>query len=257
MLVWTRVCLLLILFYSSSSFADRFCFALAASYYEQVYCEVKASGKGNDLPPLYEFQRNNERMQGLLLKRYAQRIGVNLKMPASNKAKRSNKSNVSVSLSSVNALGDCVRENNTIRCGERTFRLIGNKPNTQLASSVLAESNAMDLPPFAGNMGDEGAVNDYLTKSYGHYLRKMIDIGLGGATLSYGKFAYLFDDLNDKGVSFTGRFETMYRYLKKDKLSMNVPSNATAPADLSIEDCYKLDALLVCRVGMRNWLFQQ
>ena len=257
MSVWKRVCFLVLFFYAYPSSADRFCFALAASYYEQVYCEVMASGKGADLPPLYEFQRNNERMQGLLLKRYAQRIGINLIMPTAPKAKRKDKAESAVSMSSTAMLEGCDRNMDAIICGRRIFRLIGNKPNQQLSSNVLTESNVMGLPHFVGSVDDDGAVNNYLANSYQHYLQKMIDIGLGGATLSYGKFAYLFDDLNNKGISFTGRFETMYRFLKKDKLSMNVPLNSTVPNDLSIDDCYRLDALLICRAGMRNWLFQE
>ena len=67
--------------------ADRWCFAHAESYYEQVFCQVKAAGKGRDLPQFYEFKKNNETTQALLLKRVAQQIGITLKMPGKQQVK--------------------------------------------------------------------------------------------------------------------------------------------------------------------------
>ena len=115
----------------------------------------------------------------------------------------------------------------------------------------------MDMPTFRGSLSDRDAVEQYLRKSYQHYLFKMMDIGLGGSTLSYGKFAYLFDDLNSKGVSFGKRFEAMYGYLKKDKKTLSVPAKSQAPSELTPDDCYRLDVLLVCRLGVNNWLFMR
>ncbi len=236
--------------------ADKWCFAHAESYYQQVFCQVKAGGKGRDLPPFYEFKKNNETTQALLLKRYARQMGINLKMPESQ--------NVSV-VESRRARDKkraphrthCYRDKNHIRCKDATFRLVVNQANSELAVGALEAGNRMGLSVYSGSTAESSAIEEYLSANYQRYLNKMIAIGLGGATLSYGKFAYLFEDLRSKGLSFSGRFETMYSYLKKDKRTLSAPSLSSAPDELTIEDCDKLDNLLVCRVGRINWLFDR
>lgn len=233
--------------------ADRWCFAHAESYYEQVFCQVEAAGKARDLPPFYEFKKNNETTQALLLKRIAQQIGITLKMPGKQKVE---KRIVPVRAKAQDG-ARCIRDKNHIRCGHTTYRLVGNRANSELAPGALAAGNRMDLPVYGGSVTDINAIAEYLLVSYQHYLNKMIAIGLGGATLSYGKFAYLFEDLRSKGVSFSGRFETMYRYLKKDKKTLSAPSRSLAPDELTIKDCDRLGNLMVCRLGRINWLFDR
>src|SRR5690554_5610586 len=66
---------------SAQSQSQSFCFASAASYYEQVYCELQARGEVKSLPPFYQFKRNDVMTQALLLKRPARRAGIDLPMP--------------------------------------------------------------------------------------------------------------------------------------------------------------------------------
>src|SRR5690606_9413842 len=61
--------------------AQSFCFASAGSYYEQVYCELQARGEATNLPPFYQFKRNDARTQALLLHRPASRIGIDRPNP--------------------------------------------------------------------------------------------------------------------------------------------------------------------------------
>ncbi|MEE8059510.1 MAG: hypothetical protein V3T17_16995 [Pseudomonadales bacterium] len=219
-------------------------------------CEVQARGKGKNLPAFYDFRRNDEKVQALLLKRFASRIGIALKMPKTS----SRKVNVIKSVPSFNVIShdsvsNCERKKRLIRCGKKNYRLAGNRSNKQLKPEVLTANNRMGLPSYRGSLSDAQAVDEYLRESYQHYLFKMLEIGLGGVTLSYGKFAYLFNDLNSKGVGFSERFETIFTYLKLDKQKIAVPVKSTVPAELALDDCYRLDNLLLCWLGMDNFIF--
>ena len=45
---------------AASAKADQFCFALAATFYEQVYCQLQAKAQTKGLPPFNQFKKNNE-----------------------------------------------------------------------------------------------------------------------------------------------------------------------------------------------------
>lgn len=64
-------CVASILMISSAANADQFCFALAETYYEQVYCQLQAKAQTKNLPPFNQFKKNNEQVQASLLKRPA------------------------------------------------------------------------------------------------------------------------------------------------------------------------------------------
>jgi hypothetical protein len=236
--------------------ANQRCFVHAQSYYEQIYCQLEAEGKSQKLPSLTDFKRNNEQVQALLLKRPAEEIGITLLMPATKKPKQASMRFITEPVVSK-TLSGCGRQGNRIQCAGGEYKLVGNSGNDKLSAEALTVNNSMVLPEYRGRLSNAEQVMDYLRVSYKHYLLKMIDIGLGGATLSYGKFAFLFDDLSRRGVSMTARFESMYRYLKKDKRSMIVPSKAKAPAELKVEDCFLLEPLIVCHANRQNWLFRR
>ena len=105
-------------------------------------------------------------------------------------------------------------------------------------------------------LGDQGELNRYLLRAYRIYINKMLDIGLGGATMTFGKFAFLFGDLHDKGVDFRERFETMYGFLKKDKRGIGVSESVPANVQLSIADCAPLEEHMIACVGQgRNYIY--
>lgn len=237
--------------------ADLFCFSWAQSYYEQVYCEVKVAGKGGQLPRNDEFRNNPPLTQALLLKPLARNAGIDLVMPQTLvKAPATRSVQRSVNLESLVPTPMCERVDEELNCAGVNYRIMGNRANAALAKDVLSDTNQMNLPRYQGALTDQSALSAYLFASYRHYLEKMIAIGLAGATLSYGKFEYLFHDFQVKGIGFSDRFETMYRYLKQDKQRIAVNTKASVPEALRSEDCVSLDAqLAVCVVGGRNFLF--
>jgi len=261
---------------AASAKADQFCFALATTYYEQVYCQLQAKAQTKGLPPFNQFKKNNEVVQASLLKRPAERNGIKLPAPMRkvqspvatitppkiiNKPLVSGpkavvnepeaKPSRSTSIESKNSLG-CELLANQIHCGNQKFKLVGNKANHRLANSALSIDNKMDLPTYQG-----GVLSHYLAQAYTQYIGKMCDIGLCGVTMTYGKFAYLYQDLHTKGLDFSQRFEIMYGFLKKDKASMGVSESSSAPKGLSLHNCSPLgDVRYICDHQGRNYIFE-
>ncbi|AFU98234.1 hypothetical protein [Simiduia agarivorans] len=251
--------------------AGSFCFAMASTYYEQLYCEISARGEGASLPAFYQFKNNNEQTQALLLKRPAARIGVEVKPPirratptvasiAPARATPLKNSAATAPAPTVQATQsrqpDCALTGTDIHCDGVRFSLLTNRQNRHLAKGALDADNQMALAPFNGDMQNENQVRDYLYGAYSQYLDAMHRIGLGGVTTSFGKFSYLFYDYHERGIGFEQRFETLYHYLKKDKASLPV---SDAPADtqnLNLASCAPLQSrFMVCEHGNRNLVF--
>lgn len=252
----------LILSFSFTSYADGWCFAFAKTYFEQVYCEVKAKGKGQGLPSIYEFRKNPDNIQALLLKRPAASIGIDYAIPKKitrvkkTVAKRTIQPAITPSATRI-TLPKCSLTGKILSCDGLRYELVGNKANKHLSKGALSDSNAMGLTNYSGNLMDATAINNYLYRSYLLYIEKMLAIGLGGVTMSYGQFAFLFDDLQERQVSFSDRFETMYTFLKKDKASIAVDESVSANKHLKIEDCHQLnDRLIVCYKNSKNYIFR-
>lgn len=265
------VCVVVLLLAAECS-AQSFCFLSASSYYEQVYCELQARGEARGLPPFYQFKRNDETIQATLLRRPAARIGIDLPTPKKTEVtlpevatlpSRSVQTKTSQSATSLPATlstetssAGCYLRENIIDCGDSRFQLVGNRLNHRLEQDALTSSNRMDLPSFNGNAQEQQAVNLYLSRAYGQYIDRMHAIGLAGATLSYSKFVFLFYDLQEKGLDFSQRFETMYNFLKKDKASMGVSEALNPDASLSLDDCAPLpQSFWVCQKAGRNFVF--
>lgn len=254
---------LIMLMVSSKLMAQSFCFALAETYYEQVYCQLQAKAQTKGLPAFHEFKNNDERVQAALLKRPAERNGIKLPIPkvvVDKPAVEPEKvlpqkvkivrETVAIEQPSVNA--DCSLVANAIHCGTQIYKLIGNRNNTRLAKGALYEENKMALPDYAGQPLDQ-----YLSEAYRQYINKMCDIGLGGVTMTFGKFAYLYRDVQLKGLNFVQRFETMYSFLKKDKTTMGVSESVPAGIGATIGDCSALDdQRFVCAHQGRNYIFE-
>ncbi len=82
-----------------------------------------------------------------------------------------------------------------------------------------------------------------------------MEIGLAGVTLSYGNFEFIYHDLRAQDINFNRWFETMYRYLKKDKQNMGA-NQSTTPTDVTAKECFMLTTLLVCRRGHGNYIYK-
>ncbi len=269
------ICMILPLFLGAEiALAKNYCFVKAETYYEQVFCEVSSKGNGRHLPDFYDFRKNDPLIQALLLKKPAAQSGIALAMPR-NKTKTAQKTIVKntavINSVQTNVKGsaqksggiekltwqrDCQFDKNAIVCTKRRYVLVGNKNNDTLKEGALSKSNQMGLAPYRQRLDNKADVNDYLVVSYQRYIEKMLAIGLGGVTMSSGKFAFLFHDLTNRGVSFNERFETMYRYLIKDKKTVRVNERASIDRSLSIESClYLSDSIITCAATQKNFLF--
>lgn len=261
---------------AGSAKADQFCFASAETYYEQVYCQLQAKAQTKNLPPFFQFRKNPEPVQYSLLKRPAERNAIKLPAPAKKVAAvlsqapslvptdnmvnkslaptiASNKptSGARTVAPSTSVSHDCELHGKAIRCNGQVFYLIGNKANHRLIKDALSMDNKMALPVYQG-----GGLNIYLAEAYRQYIAKMLEIGLGGVTMSYRKFAYLYQDLHTKGLDFSQRFETMYMFLKKDKATMGVSESMSLPATFSASQCDALgERFYVCDTQGRNYIF--
>jgi len=62
--------------------------------------------------------------------------------------------------------------------------------------------------------------------------------------------------LQAKNVDFSERFETMYRFLKKDKKTMAVKSEPSSKRPHSISQCDDVShRFIVCDIGVVNWVY--
>ncbi len=255
---------------------------------EEVYCQLL--GKGEKLPSLEDFRRNQPRIQALLLKAPARKHGIRVPSPGKNTsaqkkaatkrvpvktshpqsdsqfqphAKRQQstssreiKSKSQIPEVSATGLTGCALQGRTIRCSQQYFQLATNLPNRQLSPSALSEKNRLDLTNYKGKSQDKRALKKHLSLSYQRYIEQMLSIGLGASTMSYSKFYYTYEELQRLQVDFAERFETMFGYLKKDKASMAIKDSYVDALPASISACVKLQtSILVCDNGIHNWIY--
>ncbi|WP_439133271.1 hypothetical protein [Pseudomaricurvus sp.] len=235
---------------------------------EEVYCQLR--GKGIALPALNDFRRNDPKTQWLLLKRPAAREGISIS-PVSSVAsaedtkaverspahsEKQKKTSVSTREHLVESLdqASCQLVGELIRCQEKTFHFVLNRPNHQLASNSLSAANRLRLPEFDSRLQSP---EQYLSTSYRHYIEKMLAIGLGASTMSYSKFYYIWEDTKRQKQSFAARLETVFEFLKRDKKSLGVKPryDQAMPEDLSWCQALSRD-LWVCDNMHRNWVYQ-
>ena len=151
---------------------------------------------------------------------------------------------------------ECSLQEQRITCHKALFIQTGNRSNRSITKAALSQQNMMGLSPYVGKPNDQGAINTYLFTAYVRYLEKMLEIGLGGATMSYTKFYTLFHDLLEKEVDFASRFETMYDFLKKDKNEIGVSETIEPIQHLSIKNCIQLtQQMFTCDNRYRNAIY--
>ncbi len=243
---------------SGSVLADRFCWLLAETYYEQIYCELQASGQGADLPSLLDFRRNNDRIQALLLRRPAARAGIKVAVPADLRSPVPDIVVAEKPRKAGNGLDGCKLDHLSLVCEGGRYSIVSNQANSRLTEGVLGASNKIKMAVFRGSMDDQPAKAAYLARAYRQYLEKMMEIGLGGSTFSYAKFAYLLDDVMVRGVDFAHRFETMFGFLKEDKQRIAVNEVQPDSLALQINQCDRFGRQLVaCNNGRKNYLFRR
>ncbi|SDW97987.1 hypothetical protein [Marinobacter mobilis] len=237
------------------------------SDYERVYCEIIAGGGGGSLPSFEDFRRNSLQVQALLLKRPAARLGIDLAVPerATPVAAEPAPQPRSVEpvatadpqrLPEPQGMQGCSLQGEVIDCGHRRYRLATNQPNGELASGVLAESNRLGLVAFSGDSSNEAELRQYLSDAYDRYILKMLEIGLGGATMSFSEFYHNFQRHQARGVDYSERMEQTFQLLKEDKRTKVVPSRLTDRLPQSLTYCSGIGArVVVCDDVGTNWVF--
>lgn len=247
---------------------------------EQVYCELQDRGASQGLPNIFEFRKNPPQTQALLLKKPARRLGITMPSPGKAKASPSPASpsqsnptatepviaDKSVSPNSLtgaakptvnNGLTDCRLNREHIVCGTESYVLQTNRQNRQLADHALDKQNRLLLPARTTPEYRDKSDQYYLSSIYPYYLEKMLEIGLGDATMSYTKFAATYDDITRRGESFTGRFAKMYELLKTERKSNAVKARYNNNFPESISQCMRASrALLVCDDVRQNWIYR-
>jgi hypothetical protein len=251
---------------------------------EEVYCQLR--GKGEKLPSLEDFRRNQPRIQALLLKAPARKHGI--RVPSPGKRTSAQKSTVTQKIRAKTShteslshtprqqvpatrltnpkpqspemnssvLSSCTLQGRQILCPQQHFQLATNLPNQQLPAHALSEKNTLGLTNYQGNSQDKRALKKHLSLSYQRYIERMLSVGLGASTMSYSKFYYTYEELQRLQVDFAERFETMFGYLKKDKASMAIKDSYVDALPASIRACVKLQSsILVCDNGIHNWIY--
>lgn len=282
-------CFLALTFVTNKPFAKpkNVCFQQAKTALENLYCEIKNQGEGSTLPSFSDFRRNTPAVQTLLLKQPAQKLRLTiptvtkrhekqphpqqttvdsekiteptaLKIPTEpkeSKPEKIHKKTETKLAPPYSPLAGCQLKQHFINCSDQTLKLITNLPNDQLPESALTEDNSLKIPrwiPSRWNSEDE-----YLEAAYRIYIEKMISIGLGAATMPYGRFYDHYRQLKKQQVDFRGRFTSMFEYLKSDKKNMAVPATISDQWPTSLNTCRHLRSdLITCDDGFTNWLYQ-
>ena len=231
---------------------------------EKVYCEVKTSDPSARLPNFNDFRRNPANIQRMLLKRPASRAGVQLPDGVGVRKKPVKVGSGSIkSVPKADKLADvdtqlvgCSFYGSNIQCPRGYYYPQNNLNNKKLRRGALAETNKLALPSEPQGEFNERAKRLYLLRSYEQYLIKMLDIGLGGSTMSFTKFYYVYEEGSDKGLSFSERFEKTFHFLKRDKASLAVKSSYGDKKPDKIELCLKVSSeLITCDQNGINWVF--
>lgn len=238
---------------------------------EKVYCAIEDRGAAGGLPSIFEFRKNPPQTQALLLEKTARRLGIAMPQPP---PKPTPKPPIKTTpppventappvkqqpaISAVSTLAECQLDKASIQCGADTYLLQTNLQNRQLGADALTEKNRLALPGKNSPAYRDKTVQVYLSGVYPYYLEKMMEIGLADATLSYTKFAAMYDDITRQEESFSGRFDRMYELLKTERKSNAVKARYNNNYPASIKLCMSASAtLLVCDDIQQNWIYKK
>lgn len=252
---------------------------------EDVYCQIKAKGKGSQLPAFQQFRRNPESTQRLLLKHPARKMRIALPQANNKRNKLSAKPVIfsQTTIAKLESASDsnpdktrprrepipepgsatnthldqsCQLEQDLITCDARTYYLQTNRQNKHINSSALSPENRLVLPEQNNQQFQNSSVNYYLSETYRVYIEKMISIGLADATMSFTKFAKTHEDIVGRGDNFSGRFTKMFELLKKEKQTNAVKSRYNNNFPSTLTNCMQLhSALIVCDNVIQNWVY--
>lgn len=281
--------LLVCCFFCTKAFA---CVETPATELEKIYCQIRAKGKGQNLPDYQEFRRNPPSTQALLLKQPARKLGISLPstsptarsalastpviesqqvVPASEEItdkaapgpsapvqnRNMQNRNLQSNASSVQLQQQCELNRDIISCGVSQYELQINLTNKHLSSQTFSSDNKLILPSRQGSAFSGASDHYYLSQTYVLYIEKMIELGLADATMSFTKYAATYDDISSKGGNFEQRFAQMYELLKKEKQTNAVKSRYNNLFPQSLDQCMTLSQhIIVCDNIKQNWIYQ-
>lgn len=259
------------------------CIQAAKTELERAYCKVVNGGEGAGLPSFDDFRRNDAMVQALLLKRPAERLGLKLPgagsapaaapeaaravpqqsppvaVPAKPAARATAANAAPTSGSAANMAMDSCRftaQGDVITCADSRYVLAANKQKSALARGVLEDQNRLNLPSYDGRRSDDEAVIAYLSDAYAIYVPKMLEIGLGAATLSFTEFHHAFHTTEAAGIDFAKRSEETFQLLKADRKTMAVQSRLHDKLPGSIDACMDISRdIIVCDNVGTNWVY--
>ncbi len=288
----TPLQLLVILCGAWASAASWACRDLAITPLEQTYCALAERGLTQGLPRFDDFRRNPQATQYLLLKRPAEKARLPLQAPAdkASRLRQTGPSTPKPASPAAQALGarlpatpsttrprantptppgslaraltktgpqttgmaDCQLLPLQIVCGRSRYVLRDNQRNSQLSADAFSQSNRLIFPS-----PKDSDVTDDLQRLYTLYLDKMLLIGLGGATLSYRKFEFLYGESKRQQSDFNARFATMYDFLKKDKQAQDADKMHSGKSAPPLSDCQSFGTdLIACDAQQGNWVYR-
>lgn len=252
----------------SNAGADEACLATAQSNLERLYCEVVARGGGAGLPSAVDFQRNDPKVQALLLRQPAKRLSLTMPEvsaspesepepepePTTPEGEPANEPNSELSI--ARGLAGCQLKGEFIQCPNAAYELAGNRTLASLKDGVLEPGNRLEIVPFDGERNDDEAVRSYLSAAYDRYIPKMLAIGLGANTMSFTAFHNAFHTLESGGVDFSERMGQTYELLKQDRktLGVNTHQHDELPENVSLCETINRDVIVCDNVGT-NWVF--
>ncbi len=230
------------------------CEAQARSELEHSYCEIVAAGGSGALPNFEDFKKNPEKIQRLLLKREAARVGVTL--PEAPVA-QTRSPEPAKPASAMPSLQHCELKGEQIACAQKSYALQTNKKNNQLRASAFSAQNELRLPSKSDTDFADESDYRYLSQIYPLYIQKMLELGLGDATMSFTKFASVYWQSKVDKVDFSERFRSMYNQLKIEKSRNAVARRYTDALPESIQQCMRLDSsIIVCDNKVQNWVYK-
>lgn len=269
---------------NSYAFGVKECLNTAETALEEVYCEIIIKGKGNTLPDFFNFRRNTEKTQRLLLKRGAARAGISLpkdngevhqaylppqpeitqgkeqSREAQTPAEQPSPRNATAVLPKTtnarpqNTLESCSLAKEKIICNNQRYFLAINIPANRLQQNALSSLNRLALP----SKQQQQSTLQYLSNIYPRYIEKMLSIGLGDSTVSFTKFYAIYDTSIEQKEDFSQRFEEMFELLKKERKTMAIKQRYRNNFPQSMESCMQLsNTLIACDNIEQNWVYKK
>lgn len=256
--------------YSQSSEA---CFQQAKRPLEKALCDVKKASPSSNLPSIEEFKKNTERVQYLLLKRDAERVGIALskpqpagRQPASSSSKtttrpstrnQQNTAERQPRITKQPSLANCHLGTQHIRCETSRYELLGNKKNNQLRAEAFSSHNQLVLPQKQNTEFSDQSDYRYLSHIYPTYIYKMLELGLADSTMSFTKFATVYWQNKMEGMDFSERFQFMYNKLKTEKSRNAIKARYRSNEPQNLSQCMRLDSkIIVCDNMKQNWIYK-